>query len=181
MKLSSTQSRALELLGQGVGPEQTAMALGISTSAISQLLSDENFQAEVAERRYKNLLQHNERDSKADKLEDALLQKMADLMPFVTRPLEAARLYQIINSAKRRGSSAPEQITQSHQVIPLVLPIQIIQQFKVNSQNQVIQAGQQELITVQSGRMHELVKALPSPGESNVSPHALPNEAAGRS
>lgn len=156
--LSSTQQRALELLGQGVGPEQTALALGISVSAISQLLSDENFQTAVAERRFKNLAAHTERDKRADSLEDKLLQKMEDLLPFISKPIEAARLYQIVNGAKRRGVSSPEQIGQTQQVVPLILPTQIIQYFQVNSNNQVIRAGNQDLVTVQSGKMPELAK-----------------------
>lgn len=173
--LSSTEERALSLLGKGVTPAQTAAALGITESAISQLLSKSEFADAVAELRYKNLLEHSARDEKADALEDKLLKKLSDLVPFLMRPMEVARIYQIINSAKRRGQSTPEAITSAQEVVPLIMPVVITNQFTVNSNNQVIQAGQQPLITVQSGNMQALltkhketqnVKLLP-PGSSS--------------
>ena len=71
--------------------------------------------------------------------------------------MEIARIYQIINSAKRRGQSAPESITASQEVVPLIMPTVITNKFTVNVNNQVIQAGQQPLITVQSGNMQALL------------------------
>ena len=154
---SSTNDRALTLLGQGLGPEVVASALGVTTSAISQLLSQTEFAAKVAEARFRNLSKHNERDNAYDRLEDELIEKMKDLMPFMVRPMEVAKVLQIINAAKRRGSSAPESITNQQTVVNLVMPTQIFQKFTVNTMNQVIQAGQQQLITVQSGQMSSLL------------------------
>ena len=65
-----TEERALALLGSGVSPTAVAASLGITDSRISQLLSDENFAAEVATLRYQNLQKHNARDSAYDSLED---------------------------------------------------------------------------------------------------------------
>lgn len=174
--LTSTESRALSLLGQGVSPAQTAAALGLTESAISQLLSQQDFAEKVAELRFRNLAKHSERDARADNLEDKLLKKLEDLVPFLMRPLEVARIYQIVNSAKRRGQTAPESLTNQQEVVPLVMPIQIINQFRVNGTNQVIQAGQQQLITVQSAGMQALltkhkesqnVPILPSTAETS--------------
>jgi len=155
--LSSTESRALELLGAGVGPEQTASALGLSVSRISQLLSDENFSTLVAEKRFNNLLSHNKRDNKADQLEDVLLDKLENIIPHLYKPFELIRAYQTINSAKRRGQSAPESLAQQHTIIQLTIPVQIVQHFQTNAKNQVIKAGQQDLLTIQSGKMKDLV------------------------
>lgn len=159
---ATTETRARDLLGSGVGPEQVAAALGCTVSTISQFLANESFAGEVAELRYKALLKHNGRDSEYDSLEDRLIEKLKNLIPFITKPLEAARIMQTVNAAKRRGSSAPEHITQQHNVINLTLPVQIIQQFQVNGANQVIRAGDQELITVQSGRMVGLLGKNPA-------------------
>lgn len=154
---TSTRERALSLLGQGVGPEMVASALGVTPSAISQYLSQEDFLQEVAVLRYEALSKHNTRDSKYDDLEDLLLEKLENVIPFLIRPLEISRILTQINSAKRRGSSAPAEISSQAQVINLILPTQIIKQFTVNSANQVIRAGDQDLLTVQSGKMSELL------------------------
>jgi predicted transcriptional regulator len=155
--LSHTEKRALDLLGKGISPTHVAAAIGITDSAISQLLSRTEFAESVAELRYKNLLTHSERDERADTLEDKLLKKLEDLVPYLMRPLEVARIYQIVNSAKRRGQSTPESITAQQEIVQLIMPISITNKFTVNAANQVIQAGHQPLITVQSGSMQRLL------------------------
>lgn len=154
--ISSSESRALALLGQGINPEMTASAVGLSVSRISQLLSDPDFANQVADLRYKNLVKHNQRDATYDEMEDILAKKFHDLIPFMMKPMEILKALREINALKRRGSSAPDSITQQQEVIQLVMPVQIINQYRVNSANQVIQAGQQELITVQSSRLGQL-------------------------
>lgn len=174
---TTTSSRALELLGAGVSPQQVALALGVDPSLISQYLADEHFANQVAELRYKVLLKHNDRDSAYDGLEDALIKKLKDLIPFMHKPFEIIRALTAVNSAKRRGSSAPESVTAQQTVIQLNLPVQIIQHFQKNSSNQVVSAGNQDLVTVQSARMnillaasHASAQSSPSPGAKNVVP-----------
>lgn len=173
--LSGTEERALNLLGKGVTPAQTAAALGITESAISQLLSKDEFADAVAELRYKNLLSYSERDEKADSIEDRLLKKLNDCIPYLMRPMEIARIYQIINAAKRRGQSAPESITTAQEVVPLIMPTIITNKFTVNVNNQVIQAGQQPLITVQSGSMQALLSKHKESQNVKLLPHGGPS------
>jgi hypothetical protein len=70
--------------------------------------------------------------------------------------------YTRINAAKRRGSSSPEAITAQTQVVSLNIPSVVINQhikqdITVNINNQVIKAGTQDLITVQSANMESLL------------------------
>lgn len=151
---TTTEGRALALLGSGqVSPEQVASACGVTVSRISQLLSDPEFAAEVAELRYQNLSKHNLRDSKYDALEDRLVDKLSDLLPLMMRPLEVLKAIQVINAAKRRGQSTPEQITNQQTVVSITMPTVIVNKFVTNVNNQVIQAGDQELLTIQSGSL----------------------------
>lgn len=173
--LTAAEERALHLLGQGIIPEQAAAAAGLSASRISQLLSQESFAAAVAERRFDALSKHNDRDAAYDELEDQLLDRMKDCLPLMVRPQEILRAIQTINSAKRRGSSAPQNIHEQHTVINLILPTQILTQFQLNPQNQVveIQSGSQDnlssqsLLTIQSGSLLNQIKSKPQ-GESHV-------------
>ena len=171
----TTETRALELLGLGANPSQVASALGVSESLISQFLSQDHFAKQVTELRFQNLLKHSKRDEKLDALEDALIKKLENIIPFMHKPHEIIQAFTRVNAAKRRGASSPEHIQQSQPVINLTLPVQIIQSVQVNSANQVIKAGEQELITVQSGRLANL---LPSalPGAKNVLSHAAGTE-----
>jgi len=178
---TSTEDRALTLLGQGLGPEIVASAVGVSVSRISQLLSDESFAAKVAELRFENLSAHSERDNKYDEIEAKLQSKFEDLIPFMIKPHEVLKAIQVINAAKRRGSSAPEQITNQQTVVQLVMPTQIFANFtgssnsstparpmiETNLNNQVIRAGDTELVTIQSANMMKLLEASKERKENN--------------
>lgn len=171
--ISSSESRALQLLGQGIGPEQVASAVGLSTSRISQLLSDPEFAAQVAELRFNNLQKHNERDNRYDELEDKLLEKMKNCIPLMYKPQEVLRAIQVINAAKRRGVSAPDHITQQTTVVSLQMPVQVINQYKLDSNKQVLEAGQQTLLTAQSSHLQEML-AKRKEAQNVLSSSALP-------
>lgn len=154
---TTTEERVLALLGQGLQPEVVAAAVGVSPSRISQLVSQPDFAAKVAELRYENLAKHNTRDNAYDSLEDVLVAKMKDLIPMMFRPSEILKAIQIINGAKRRGASTPEAIVSQQTTVNLIMPVQVIQQFTKNVDNQVVKAGEQELVTVQSASMNKLL------------------------
>ncbi len=160
---TSTEERALALLGQGFSAEVVASAVGVSPSRISQLLSQAEFASKVSELRYNNLAEHTVRDSKYDKLEDKLLDKLDSSLLFMSRPTEIARVLQAVNGAKRRGSSAPEALVEQKEVVKLVMPTIVNQKFTLNINGQVIQAGTQELVTVQSGNMKKLLDMHKTP------------------
>jgi len=171
---TSTESRALSLLGQGLGPELVASAVGVSVSRISQLLSEPEFAAQVAELRFKNLASHNERDCAYDKMEEMLQQRLANVIPFMMEPALILKAIQVINGAKRRGASAPESITNQQTVVQLVLPTQIYNSFtqniQVNLNNQVVRAGSQDLVTMPSGGMTKLLETTHgTPKENSTS------------
>lgn len=168
LSATTTESKALDLLGSGAAPTQVALALGVDPSYISQLLAQEDFARQVTERRYQALIKNSSRDAALDSLEDALISKMKNLIPLMCKPSEIIHAFTRINQAKRRALTATELPSQVGNVISLTLPIQIVQHFQVNSNNQVIKAGAQDLVTVQSGRLPQLL----SPPAQKV----LPNE-----
>jgi len=155
---TALEIRALDLLGNGVSPEQTAAALGVSPGRISQLLSEEEFAKQVAQRRYEALSRHNKRDSDYDDMEDKLLKKLSDCLPMMVRPMEILKSIQIINAAKRRGSQHLDNSSEQKPIVELTIPVTILQQFVTNPQGQVITAGAQSLETMQSGSLLASVK-----------------------
>lgn len=157
-KFEGTDGRILTLLGQGVEPNIVASAIGVSESYISQLISDPVFSAQVYELRYRTLAKHSTRDQAYDETEDMLLEKLKNMIPMMFNPMQVLAAIRVINQAKRRGAGfQPASQTQAP-VVALTIPVQIIQQFRKDSNNQVIEAGQQTLITVQSGNMNKLLE-----------------------
>jgi hypothetical protein len=155
---SSTEEKALHLLGSGVASEQVASALGVTPSRIAQLLAEESFAVKVAALRYESLQKHNKRDGAYDSLEDQLLIKLERSLPLLIKPESILKAIAIVNGAKRRGQSAPQQVTNTQNVVNLILPQVIAQKFTVNLDNQVIRAGAQELLTMPSGNLLKQVE-----------------------
>ncbi len=150
---TANEDRALSLLGSGTSPVQVAHALGVSESYISQLLSREDFSAEVIRRKCDALEKHNERDNKYDRLEDTILSQLEANVSMVFDPMKLARLLQVANTAKRRGVGADSNISQTTTTINLTLPTVVVNKFQTNVLNQVIEAGEQQLVTMQVGTL----------------------------
>jgi hypothetical protein len=165
MASQSIDERALTLLGQGIEPSTVASAIGVSPSYISQLMADKTFEAKVVEMRVENLVKHSERDSAYDKIEANLQDRLEKMIPMMFKPMEIVKTLQVINAAKRRGPGSPDSISATQEVISLTLPTTIINQYMItpqletNSLNQVIRVGEQDIITVQSNRMEDLLSS----------------------
>ena len=157
---SSIKERALALLGSGVHAESVAAALGVTPARISQLLAEDAFSAKVAQLRYENLQAHNKRDGSYDDLEDKLLSKLKSSLPLMVKPDTILKAINVVNGAKRRGQSTPQQVTNQQNIVNLILPTGIAEKFSVqiNTQNQVIRAGKQELLTMPSGNLLKQVE-----------------------
>jgi hypothetical protein len=156
---TTTRERALSLLGKGVPPAAVANAIGVDISAISQLLSQDEFAQQVIEAKFEALSKHTERDSHIDNLEDKLLDKLRDCMPFMTRPMEILKAFQVINAAKRKSAATSEQLTNRQTIIQLNIPQIVLDKFTSNVHNQVVQVGQQTLLTIPSGDMLKQLEA----------------------
>lgn len=171
-----SRERALTLLGSGLSPTVVASALGVTESYISQLLSEEEFAIQVTQLRYESLAKHNARDAELDKLEDKLIEKMHNLLPLMIRPMEVIRAFSIINAAKRRGASTPQQITEQQTLVNLNIPITVENKFVVTSDNQVVEVNSQTLLPMQSSNVQKLLENVRKKYETSRPPARL-NEA----
>ncbi len=166
-----------QMLAAGQTKSQAARTLGITPSAVSQLTSTEAQEAQ--------LKRSSELDAQYDRIEDKLLKQLERSIGLVVRPAEIARTLQIINSAKRRGVSASLESAPAT-VVQLNLPTTIQNKFTLNSSNQVVTAGTQDLVTIQSNNVKNLLEThraknlLPSPEEDEfgfpTSPISTPPE-----
>ena len=158
--------KALDLLGSGVQPVQVAAAIGVSEGYISQLLSDEQFQLAVAQKRYDSLLAASARDASYDAIEDELLQKLKTSLAFMTKTGEILAAIKVINGAKRRGASSAVGAQANSQVVQLVLPAGVRARFAQDAQGQVVEVqtdtGSHSLLTATSSGVKQLLAAQKS-------------------
>lgn len=156
----ATEERALSLLASGIEPAVVAAALGVSVSRISQIVSEPAFAARLQEAKFTNLQKHNERDNNYDTIEDKLIKKLDNSLPFIMKPGEILGAIRVINAAKRRGISAPEHVNAQQTVVQLTMPVMLVQKFTTNIHNQVVTAGQQDLVTIGSKNLDSLAAQM---------------------
>lgn len=157
-EFEGVQGRICKLLGQGIEAHRVASAVGVDASYISQLLSDDAFKERVQELRLSNLTESTERDRRYDKLEDKLLAKIendVDNNPLAFKSTtEKVRNLVAINGLKRRGAGADNVVnTVNNTVVQLMLPTQLMQRFIKDTNNQIVQAGDKNLLTMQSSQL----------------------------
>ena len=172
------REKAAGLLSKGISPSQVALAIGVTPAVISQYLADPIFAAKVSGARQASLESTINREETANKLEDALLEKIKVLVPGEFKLGAILNAYKVLNGRKRltdpsgsidSGSGAP--------VVTLNLPQQAVNVFVQKDTNgQVISIGQQTLVTMQSQNLdimashqrnqekQHAIPSLPSPG-----------------
>lgn len=155
---SGTQQRLLEMLGNGLAPTVCASALGISESYISQCLGEEEFAMAVTAKRFANLQAATKRDRSYDSIEDELIEKMQQLLPMMYKPMEVLRAITVINAAKRRGADAAPNTVVHTTIVKLTIPVAVQAKFVRNVNNQVIEAGEQELVTIAATNLTDKLK-----------------------
>lgn len=159
VRWSSTEQRAIKLLAAGLQNSQAAAALGVTESRVSQMLAEENFAAEVAAAKFLAMEKRTTRDAAYDELEDTLLEKVKLASQFESRLPVLVKALQIINAARRSMTSGPAAGNLQQTVVNITIPQVAASMFTTNSNNQVISAGEQQLLTIQSGALHRMVQA----------------------
>lgn len=148
-----------ELLGCGLSNEVVASAVGCDPSYISQLLSDENFAAEISALRVTALAANNQRDKSINSIEDALLVKLHELVEgnMIYKPDQVLRAFHVVNNAKRRGVAAHEGQVVNNTVVNLQIPRSVVNNFVVDARGTVVEVEGQTMVTMPA---HQLLRTL---------------------
>lgn len=152
------RKKAIDLLGNNVGPEQAALAIGVSVSRISQLLAEDDVVAAVTERRLANVQGGIDRDKSYDSMEDILIKKLKGSIPLLVRPMEIVRALESVNKANRTTSGPVAGTTINQQVVNLTLPAKITANFVINNTRQVVEVGGKTMVPMQSSNLGNLVE-----------------------
>ncbi len=155
--VNQLESRALKLLAAGLSANRVAESLGVDASRISQLLDNDEFKSALADEKFSLLNRHNEADEKLNALEDTVRDRLEQTVEMIFDPMKLTRIFQVVNAAKRRGMEVSGDVFGNSTVVNLNIPQRIVNNFVVNSNNQVIQAGGEDLITIQPHRVQEMI------------------------
>ena len=169
---STHTNQVIAYLRKGVAPVEISRALGITPGAITQLMQSPEVAQEINKINAEQQARSSAIDARYDTLEEKLLTQLEKTVPLLLRPMEITKVLSQINAAKRRGS-AHTVASGPAQVLQLNIPISLQSKFIVNAANQVVQAGEQTLVTMQSSNIPGLAQslvALPSPVDTIAMP-----------
>ena len=142
------REKIIEMLGKGIPAAQVASAVGCDDSYISQLLSEPGIADQVIALKADHFSAYVEQDQKLDEAEALALERVASLVPYITRPAEAVRVYGVLNAAKRRTVDAASQAQAVAQTVQLDLPEASRVRFTLTADRQVIEIEGRSMTTM---------------------------------
>lgn len=144
------KDKVISLLGSGLSATVVANSVGCEVSYISQLMADQDFATQVAELRTKDLVKHKSLDDRYDDMESKLIDKLADLIPLITRPRDVLNALSSINSAKRKAGNSATAALDAGTVVRLALPQTVINNYTVNINGNMVKVGERNLTPMPS-------------------------------
>ncbi len=166
------KDRIIDMLGQGLSATQVASAVGCDDSYISQLIADEGVSEKIQALRAENFSKYVELDRRVDEAEAEALTKLASLAQYITKPTEAARVYNVLNQAKRRTVDQVNQQQAVAQTVTLDLPAAVRVSFTLTNDKQVIEIEGRSMTTLPS---RNLASKLEQRNASRLLDMVVPN------
>lgn len=155
----SAKNQIFELLCQGVSPAQSAAALGVSESYVSQLLADPDFSLAVSEQRAKLSENDLDFDKKLQDVELLYLERIEQKAPTANLQ-QSIQAFKVINSArKRKDIAAPSSQSATGVVVNITLPTVAIPQFITNAKNEIVEVEGQTMISATPSKLDEILQA----------------------
>ena len=150
----ASKEQIIALAESGIAHSLIAKRTGVSESYISQVLSEDSIRAKTIQAQLAVLDERTARDAKYDAIEDALLEKTAEIVPNLYKPQDIIKVLMMINKAERRGASSQQlaELANSRQdsVVPLELPERIRTKIIKSHTKEVISVNGRGLITKDS-------------------------------
>lgn len=153
------KEKIIEMLKNGIPHSAVARACGVDPSYVTQLMGDEQIREEVALAKVANLEENLKVDQQISKIEKLALNRVEQLIPFVSRPSEAVRVFEAMNSARKKT----EEVTGLNQnpTAPLVeihISAAAAVAFKMNNTQQVVEVDGRSMATLPSRTLMNKLK-----------------------
>lgn len=153
------KDQVIEMLSSGIGAAAVASALGLTDSAISQILSEEGIAEAVSEKRAARFHQFSSHDAAIHSAEEKALEKLGRAIDFAVRPGELARIFQILNSAKRvtTDQGLPQQAPST--TVTIHIPEAARVEFTVTQEKQVVEIQGRSMAPLPASNVTQLLQA----------------------
>jgi predicted transcriptional regulator len=165
---SPTRQLAIQYLAQNLAPSQVAAILGVTESAISQLMADPDFAEAVAASSQGAAAADLEHDNRIDAIESRLLDNLESRANFANFQ-QSMQAFKILNGAKRRQDTKVHNTLQQGGVtVNLTLPESLIPRYVLNAQAEVVEVDGKTMISATPANVNAMLEArkgakLPQP------------------
>lgn len=155
----SAKDMALEMLAQGLQPPVVAATIGVTESYISQLLSDEDFAAAVAEKRSLQSQADMQYDDKLARVEEVYLDRIEQKAGMANLQ-QSMQAFKIINGAKRKKDRSAQPLTQNiGVVVNIALPTIVAPQYLLNQNSEIVEVEGKTMISASPKSLDGMVAA----------------------
>lgn len=172
-------ARAIKLLGSGALQVETAKALGVTESQVSQWMAEKDFSEQVSELVKKNFADQCIIDENYNKVERKLSERLYQASEMMFDPDKILRTLKFVNEAKRKiaPQENPNGINGSGSTIinmpvTLILPAPVAKEFIFNPQNEIVGIDGKEVMTISSKGIEDLAQInknpIVKPGETKL-------------
>ena len=155
----STRDLVLEMLSQGLPPSVVAGTIGVTESAISQLMSDEDFAAEVQAKRVAQSKEDQQYDQKLDRAEETFLDRIEQKSGMANLQ-QSMQAFKILNGAKRKKERSTGPATQNiGTIVNITLPVIVAPKYLLNQQSEIVEVEGKTMVSATPKSLDALVAA----------------------
>ena len=156
--MDSTREKIVVLLAQGFQPSVVAAACAVTPSWVTQVSQEDEVREAIALARSKKLEENAKVDATIDELEAAALGTLKNKLPYVRSPVEAAKVFSLLNKAIRRNSGVATTGIEGGTEVRIMLPksVQGSVNIQINGQSQVVEVAGRSLAPMPSSALPAL-------------------------
>ena len=156
---SLNRQLAVQYLAQNMQPSIVAGILGVTESAISQLLADEDFAAEVTAASQGAAASDLAYDDRMDKAEEVFLQNIENRAQFANMQ-QSLQAFKLLNSARRRKDTRVHNSASNNGVtVNIMLPSSIVPDYTMNAQAEIVEVSGKTMLSATPSGVNELLAA----------------------
>jgi hypothetical protein len=160
---AAVRDKIINFLSQGVSQAVAASAAGVSPSYVSQLLKEPEVLEEISKARAGQLQEDLETEKVLQAAERKALRAVVDKLPHVRHAVDAARVFQVLNGARRSREVSREEEVDRGNVVTLVLPKAANVMIQMNAANQIVAVDGESTAPLPSRVLPSLRKNLEQP------------------
>jgi len=156
--MTGMELRAKEMLSAGLPATAVAARLGVTDSAISQMLNNPDFAEAVEAARLEATAEDQKFDSKLEETESQALDNIAAKIRFGNLQ-QSLQAFKVLNGARRRKDGASSAVQQIGNAVQINMPTVLMPVYVLNGRSEIVEVDGKTMVSASPKRMEEISRA----------------------